>query len=1172
MAYTSFSVSGFRIQFDSDAPVDVGATDFHVVLRDAQNAQFFYEIDEDVDIGPDDLPQVNVLSPLVYQMAVGDQAVGDDFEFDIGRITRDNGDVHDVLVFRNIQTETDFVFLLAGDPLPALDTLADLGAFEDSIATVSAIPSGAPFAPATNTPFTSFANITENGDPQVIKAGSVNDDPDTSWVDIGANSLWGGDGSVTALNGGVYQHEADDLEVYVGGWGASGTLNALGNGSTITFASGPDPYSQVSVEFGIDGGHGLLNVVNGVFQLQNAHSPATNYTRSYLGVGLMDGEAEIRVDNGSVQISGFETSYLSVGQWGGSGQIDLQNGSTLSMVPSEFARIWVGMFNNSDDDDSGVINVESGSRIVVDNLHELYVGVGDGWSDGRGQINITGAGSEFLATVAAADSDPDILIGDLNGVGTLNVSDGGRFALLPNGVAPVVQMAVGQAGNGNVQLNGGTVDLGGAATLKVGGVLDTSDSPGWGSHGSVSMSGEGSIFTGISQAWFGYDPNAPDQTGMQNNGGNLFLFGNSTFGNAGADIHLGEYGMLMWNGTPRIEGDVHLHGANIDSHGWANTATIDGDLNVVQGQNWVMMSATHLDDGVGFGDPGTPFVESWHITGAFNLQGGSLDLHLHSFWGYEFQRGETHQLITFGELIDGAGDFSASVSHFGEDDFARKMVVDQLVDGSVTFVALNDSNPLEGADPTLRHALLDFSAGNTALDLEYDAPDPSSFTPGQITWLGGGWYGGFSSENIDEIRGTGHDDLIDLTGLATGMEIHAGAGNDTLIGGDGDDMLMGGLGDDVIDGGGGVNTAVYTGDLADYLIATDADTAITTVTDNRAGAVNEGTDTLTNIHFLQFANMTHIIDLPVTSGPALTLDFTQTNGLVTITVFVDGALVSGDALTDLAFTLDVAPSLIGYVTGTASPGFTVTDESLIFDGSDLNQTAFDQPALQFDMQLTAVAGARDVKFELRDVSVNGRAMEDQTGDDGFDFTFDAAFFTLGGQVDIRDARAEPGTKAGTDVTFTASDGATYTATTDSAGNFTFGLLEAGTAGEVSLVRDYNATPVGVDKALGIQDVLGLFRMVVDVPGLTVDDTDIISGDFNGDTVVNIQDVLGLFRHVVGVPGAPEPEFLFVDESNPPTASLGAVPDLDGSFVINPITGDMDMSFLGILTGDLQGHL
>ncbi len=81
--------------------------------------------------------------------------------------------------------------------------------------------------------------------------------------------------------------------------------------------------------------------------------------------------------------------------------------------------------------------------------------------------------------------------------------------------------------------------------------------------------------------------------------------------------------------------------------------------------------------------------------------------------------------------------------------------------------------------------------------------------------------------------------------------LSGGAFGDHLYGGSDDDVLTGNDGNDAIDGGAGTDTAVFSGNLADYNISLSGNTI--TVQDTVG---TNGTDTLTNIEQLQFADGT----------------------------------------------------------------------------------------------------------------------------------------------------------------------------------------------------------------------------------------------------------------------------------------------------------------------------
>jgi serralysin len=108
-----------------------------------------------------------------------------------------------------------------------------------------------------------------------------------------------------------------------------------------------------------------------------------------------------------------------------------------------------------------------------------------------------------------------------------------------------------------------------------------------------------------------------------------------------------------------------------------------------------------------------------------------------------------------------------------------------------------------------------------------------------------------AGEGTDEIRTTlasyslaARPDVENLTGLGTLGQ--------TLTGNDADNRIEGGLGNDTLDGGAGRDRAVFSGNRSDYTVTIA--NGVTTVRDNRLIAGNEGTDTLTGIETLQFAD------------------------------------------------------------------------------------------------------------------------------------------------------------------------------------------------------------------------------------------------------------------------------------------------------------------------------
>lgn len=103
-----------------------------------------------------------------------------------------------------------------------------------------------------------------------------------------------------------------------------------------------------------------------------------------------------------------------------------------------------------------------------------------------------------------------------------------------------------------------------------------------------------------------------------------------------------------------------------------------------------------------------------------------------------------------------------------------------------------------------------------------------------------------------------------------------GSGNDTIIGNAADNTLTGGGGNDTLDGAAGINTAAYAGPALDYSWSLSADGSWTVV-DNRADSP-DGTDTLTNIQYLQFSDVKDLLvpiaadDSFVTHERSVTID------------------------------------------------------------------------------------------------------------------------------------------------------------------------------------------------------------------------------------------------------------------------------------------------------------
>ncbi|WP_066013000.1 S-layer family protein [Thioclava sp. SK-1] len=123
------------------------------------------------------------------------------------------------------------------------------------------------------------------------------------------------------------------------------------------------------------------------------------------------------------------------------------------------------------------------------------------------------------------------------------------------------------------------------------------------------------------------------------------------------------------------------------------------------------------------------------------------------------------------------------------------------------------------------------------------------------------------------------------------------AGFENAIGSQGNDVFTGSEDDNLFDGKDGEDIVNFTGDYADYTVQTLA--GVTTVTDNNTGDGDDGTDTVSNIEILRFADQ----DINI-GGPTTLIDISGSP-----------SMAEGDTDTT-AFTFTVTRS--GITTGTSS--------------------------------------------------------------------------------------------------------------------------------------------------------------------------------------------------------------------------------------------------------------
>lgn len=117
----------------------------------------------------------------------------------------------------------------------------------------------------------------------------------------------------------------------------------------------------------------------------------------------------------------------------------------------------------------------------------------------------------------------------------------------------------------------------------------------------------------------------------------------------------------------------------------------------------------------------------------------------------------------------------------------------------------------------------------------------------------GGWYSTYRPYDIAAFNwlygGDGLRGALGINSTTGGRYITGSFKDDVLVGTAFNDILQGMGGNDMIDGGAGIDTVVYGGNRNAYTFGTLADGALTV-----SGA--EGTDTLRNVDWLRFADMT----------------------------------------------------------------------------------------------------------------------------------------------------------------------------------------------------------------------------------------------------------------------------------------------------------------------------
>lgn len=183
---------------------------------------------------------------------------------------------------------------------------------------------------------------------------------------------------------------------------------------------------------------------------------------------------------------------------------------------------------------------------------------------------------------------------------------------------------------------------------------------------------------------------------------------------------------------------------------------------------------------------------------------------------------------------------------------------------------------------------------------------------------------GHNDQGDDNDQGHGHVSGA-IKGTAGADTLMGTAGNDTIIALAGNDTITAGQGNDFVNGGQGVDTAVFTGNFADYNIMRHGEEGNIIVTDTVAG--RDGTDKLVQVEQFAFADVT------VNARTGTVVGAGENNVVV---VHENGTFQSFDSVgAAVAAAANGETVFIGG--GTFDTGSVLVDKDLTIIGSDTTQ-------------------------------------------------------------------------------------------------------------------------------------------------------------------------------------------------------------------------------------------
>jgi uncharacterized delta-60 repeat protein len=206
--------------------------------------------------------------------------------------------------------------------------------------------------------------------------------------------------------------------------------------------------------------------------------------------------------------------------------------------------------------------------------------------------------------------------------------------------------------------------------------------------------------------------------------------------------------------------------------------------------------------------------------------------------------------------VGGSNDYGYSLIQQADGKLVLAGTSAGLEDYDYSVIRLNSNGSLDNGFGTGGKAVISVAPGaDTAYALIQQADGKLVLAGASRSSTGDDYDFSLIRLNTDGSLDTGLTQNAPLVGTADADTLTGGAGDDTVLGLASDDRLTGNAGNDQLDGGGGVDSAHFNGAANHYHLTFAGDQI---VLHDYAG--NDGTDTLTRVETLQFADKSVIVE------------------------------------------------------------------------------------------------------------------------------------------------------------------------------------------------------------------------------------------------------------------------------------------------------------------------